>query len=219
MAVTLATMRTNVLLKVGNKTGIDATVNDNIDKAQLYVCFTFRPQELWATKVFATSNKKSEYAFVTDLGLNDVYAILMVRDDTKDREILRGSMRHYNRLTQDTAVASTLGDPRRWTRSGNSLVLYSRIPDSTTRNVKLTYLKRPPSLAGAGVLALNEEWQRPIEEYAAFLTWNDLNQFEKANARLGSFQALVSTMEQPEAIEDEAPEAAVRPYVDPSDRW
>ena len=218
MSAILTTMRENVRLKVGGKQGIDATLDDNLNKATLYILATYRPQEMWDTASFATSANKAEYVFEdSPISKTDVYAILMLRDVTKDREILRGSMRHYNRLRQDTSVSTTIGDPRRWTRLGNKLVLYSRIPDSVARTVKLTYLKRP-LLMSATQLAfpLNDEWARPVEEYAAFLTWTDLNEPTKAQMRLQSFQALVSTMDKPEAIEDEAPEASVRPYVDMS---
>ena len=216
MTISLTDMRANVKLKVGNKAGIDNTIDDNLNKATLHVLSVFRPQDMWDAVSFATTNKKSEYVFAdSPVSKDDVYAILMVRDVTKDREILRGSMRHYNRLRQDTAVAGTLGDPRRWTRLGNQLVLYARIPDSATRTVKMTYLKRPAKMTPT-VLAfpLNDEWARPVEEYAAYLTWLDLNEGNKAAFRLQAYQELVSTMDKPEAIEDEAPEAALRPYVD-----
>lgn len=221
MAATLTTMRATVKLKVGNKGGIDSTLDANINNAVLYVLWAFRPQEEWATVTFNTANGTSEYTFNqagSALGVLDVYAFLMIRDMTKDREVLRGGMRHYNRLRQDTAVSSTKGSPRRWTRNGNKLVLYARIPDSVI-SIKATYLKRPAVMTAgppAVDFPLNEEWQRPVEEYAAFLTWSDLNEGNKAATKLQAYQALVSTMDRPEAIEDEAPEAAIRPYVDMS---
>jgi len=212
---TLATMRTRVAFKVGNRTGIDTTIDDNLNKATLYVLSTMRPQDMWGTVSFSTVSGTAEYTFA-GIPVTDLYSILMLRDTTNDREILRGSMRHYNKLKQSTA-ASNLGDPRRWTRRGENLVLYSRIPGSVL-SVKVTYLQRPPTMTGAQNFPLNLEWERPVEEYAAFLTWTDLNEAGKADARMKAFQAFIAPMDKPEAIEDEAPEASLVPYV-ASEDW
>jgi len=229
MPASLATMRTNVLYKVANKPGITANVDAKINEAVLHIVTKYRPQDMWGRANVTAVANQALYTFnVSASGLRtlaagdvlDLYAILMVRNTTNDREILRGSMRHFNRLRQDTAVAATVGEPRRWTRQENSLVLYSRIPDSTARTFRVTYLRRPPTMVvgpPAQLFPLNDEWQAPVEEYAAFLLWTDLNEANKAAAKLAAFQTMIGAivgLEKPEVIEDEAPEAAVRPFVD-----
>lgn len=232
MSASLVTMRENVKFKIGRKEGMDSTIDAKINEAVLYVLSVYRPQDMWGRAFATTVSGQAEYTFniaASDLqtaapdDVLDLYAILMVRDQTNDREILRGSMRHFNRLRQDTSVASTLGPPRRWTREANQLILYSRIPNATALTVKVTYLRRPPVMVEAAPpdpavdFPLNEEWQGPVEEYAAFLLWTDLNEANKAAAKLSAFQTKVGAitgLDKPEAIEDEAPEAAVRPFVD-----
>jgi len=206
MADALSTIRSRIKLRLGNKEGIDATITKNINEAILHLIRSFRPQEMWATASFNTVANTAAYTFST-MSATNIYAILMVRNTTSDIEIKRGGMRQFNRLKQDTSVTSTTGRPNRWTRQGNTFILYNRIPDAVYA-VKVTYLKRPAALSlDADTFPLNDEWQRPADTYATYLSWIDLNVSDKAAAELEIFNNLMSTFDKPEAIEDEAPEA------------
>ena len=219
MAETLLSMRNRILTRIGNKAGWEAAVDANINEAIRQVVQMFRPQECWADYTFSASSGTSEYAFTTiGITTNTAWAIMMVRDDTDDVEVFRGSMREYNRNKKDTSVAGNLGDPRRWTRFANSLVLYSKIPDSTTRTMRLTVLEFPAAItATTDAFPLNDEWVLPVERLATALTWADLNDMAKHQLHMQLFNETVSTREKPESVEDEAPEAQLVPYVEDFD--
>lgn len=212
MSTTHNAMLANVKYMCGNKNGIDATITNNINHAIKQLVLQVRPQEAWSTTTFSTSSATAAYAIGSGAAVNitDFMAVLMVRNNTDDVEIKRGDMRSYNRQLQDTSNSGALGRPNRWTRQGNSLILYNKIPDSTARTIKLTYLKSPVAISGSTAFPLNDEWIRPCELLAAALTFTDLADEKNANLKYLAYDKLIGTYDRPESIEDEAPEASVR---------
>ena len=202
MAV-LSDILSRVKFRTGFREGADDHITSNINEATRHTIFRVRPQEMQATTTFATSNATASYAFSTIA--SDLLAVLFVRDNTDDVPLLRGDIEHFNRLQQDTSDTSNLGDPRRWARQGNNLILYSKIPDSTSRTIKLTYLKDFTDLSAAGdTFPLNDEWLLPVEQYAAGLTFLDLNANDKATAKFTAYEQMISSRESPKGIEDES---------------
>ena len=212
MSKTASAMLTSVKLMCGNKNSIDSTIEDNINHAIKQFIMELRPQEAWATTTFSTSNAD----FLYDIGsggqinITDFLAVISVRNNTDDVEIKRGGMRDFNRQLQDTTNSSALGRPNRWTRQGNNLILYNKIPDSTARTIKLTYLKRPADITGSTAFPLNDEWIRPVELLAAALTFTDLLDNPNAQLKFAAYDKALSAFDKPENIEDEAPEASIR---------
>jgi hypothetical protein len=218
MAATLAQMRSRVKIMVGGKTQIDDLIDDNLNEAILQLTGEVRPQELKEDTTFSAVSTQSEYTFnVTgsDVGVTDLYAVLMVRDNTLDREIKQGDEYEFNRLKQDTTDSSSLGDPNRWVRMDNSLWLYNKIPDSTTRTIGLWYLQRPATMTASQDFPLNEEWRKPVERLAAALTWTDLNKPALAAMHMSAYREMIALKESPDGIEDEAPEAQMVPVSNP----
>jgi len=215
MAETLLAMRTRVKLRCGNKSGIDDVIDDNLNEATRQVVVEMKPQECWEDITFSTTSGTSNYSFSTIGVSTTVYAVLMVRDDTDDVEVLRGGIREYNRVRRDTDDSSNLGDPRRWTRQENSLILYSKIPDDATRTVRMTYLELPDEMSSdTDTFPLNEEWRLPVERLATALTWADLNDMNKHNMNMSLFREMLALRDKPESLEDEAPEAQLVPYIE-----
>ena len=212
MSITAAQMLTDVKLMCGNKAGIDDQIVKNINSAIKQLIMQVRPQEDWATTTFATANAD----FLYDIGaagqiaITDFLAVLMVRNNTDDVEIKRGGMRDFNRQLQDTTNTSSLGRPNRWTRQANSLILYNKIPDSTTRSIKLTYLKKPNDISGSTAFPLNDEWIRPVEILSAAYTFTDLLDTPHADLKFAAYDKEIQAFDKPENIEEEAPEASVR---------
>lgn len=212
MSTTHNVMQTNVKLLCGNKNNIDDLITANINHAIKQLVLEVRPQEAWATTTFSTSSGD----FLYDIGsggqinITDFMAVLMVRNNTDDVEIKRGDMRSFNRNLQDTTNSAALGRPNRWTRQGNNLILYNKIPDSTARTIKLTYLKRPADISGTTAFPLNDEWIRPVELLAAALTFTDINDEVHANLKFSAYDKALQAFDKPENIEDEAPEAQIR---------
>lgn len=212
MSTTHNAMLANVKYMCGNKAGIDSRITANINHAIWQVILQARPQEAWATATFTTSSGD----FLYDIGsggqinITDFMAVLMLRNSTDDVEIKRGSMRDFNRQLQDTTNSAALGRPNRWTRQGNNIVLYSKIPDSTSRTIKLTYLKRTAAISGSTAFPLNDEWIRPVELLAAALTFTDLADAANAGIKMAAFEKTMQAYDKPENIEDEAPEASIR---------
>lgn len=212
MSITATAMLADVKFMCGNKNGIDTQIEENINHAIKQFIMQLRPQEMWATTTFSTSSGD----FLYDIGsggqinITDFLAVIMVRNNTDDVEIKRGGMRDFNRQLQDTSNSAALGRPNRWTRQGNNLILYNKIPDSTSRTIKLTYLKRPADVTGSTAFPLNDEWIRPVEVLAAAMTFSDLNDDAHASLKFAAYEKAIGSYDKPENIEDEAPEASVR---------
>lgn len=215
MAETLLDMRTRIKLRCGNKSNIDDNIDDNINEAIRQVVQEMKPQECWKDYTFSTVSGTSEYSFTT-IGVSNVaFAILMVRDDTDDVEVMRGGIREYNRIKRDNTDASNLGDPRRWTRAENNLILYSKIPNGDTRTVRMMCLEFPAEISSnTDSFPLNDEWRLPVERLATALTWADLNDMAKHNMHMSLFREMLAMREKPEGLEDEAPEAQLVPYFE-----
>lgn len=211
MSTTHNAMLSNIRYMCGNKNGIDATITANINHAIKQLVLQVRPQEAWALTTFSTSSSTAVYAIASGsaISIADFMNVLMVRNNTNDVEIKRGDMRSYNRNLQDTSNTASLGRPNRWTRRANSLILYNKIPDSTTRTIALTYLKRPADISGTTAFPLNDEWIRPCELLAAGMTFTDLADMANANLKFSAYDKALGAFDKPENIEDEAPEASI----------
>lgn len=202
---TLGQMRTRVKLALGGKQNIDNHIDSNINAAQRQLVLEMKPQESWVQTTFSTAADTAEYTISSSIG-SDVLAILMIRDNTNDYEIKRGGMSSYNRAKQDTSESGTTGKPTRWTKFGGTFVLYALIPDAVY-TIEVTYLDRPTDLSSdSDTFALNDEWLRPVEKLATALTWQDLNELDKAALHMQAYKDMLINMDKPESIEDAVPE-------------
>ena len=207
---TLLEVRTDVKFMVGNRNGIDSQIDDNINMAVREFALSIRPQELWASTTFTTVDATAEYAFsAMSTPVTDLMAVMFIRDNTDDVPVKRGGLSDYLNNKIDTTKATNLGDPNRWTRFANTLVLYSKIPNSTARTMRMIYLQRPAALsADTDTFPLNAEWEQPVKLLASAYTWLDLNNAEKAQLKFQAYDRFVATIDKPEAIEDESPETS-----------
>lgn len=215
---TLLQVRDDVKFMLGNRAGIDSQVDDNINLAVREIALTIKPQELWVSTTFTTSNATAEYAFSgMSTPVTDLMAILFVRDNTKDVIVKRGGLYDYMNQRHDTSNSSSLGDPNRWTRFANTLVLYSLIPDSTSRTMRMIYLQRPAALsADTDTFPLNAEWEQPAKLLAAAYTWLDLNNAEKATQKMAAYDRYLRTVETPEELEAQSPETKMNFISNPN---
>ena len=206
MAETIENLRSRVKFRLGSKSGMDGRIDDNINKAIIHLIRQVRPQEAVSSSTSTTTSSGTiEYSLASD-----VLAIMAVRDTTNDREILNGSLPHFNTFKQDTSDSSTLGKPRRWTRIANKLVLYQKIPDGAYA-LKYWYLKRPTKMDSSNDFPLNDEWEEPVVELATAFSWRDLNAMDKAQLHFTAYGEMVQSGEKPEEIEDEVPEGGLLP--------
>lgn len=211
---TLGDIRSRVKFEVGNYQGGDSRIDDAINDAIIEIALTWKPQELIATATGTTSNQTAEYTFSSTFSATDVLAIRGVRNDTDDYRMKRGSLLEYLLVPRDTNEGSNFGRPNKWTRRGNSLVLYSQIPDSTSRTIRIYYVQRPTALsADADTFPLNREWERPTILLASAYLWASLNNTEKSRWKNTQYEMSVARRDQPEDIEDESPEVQLVPVA------
>ena len=206
---TLAEIRTRIAAATGNKTNLDSTIDNNVNEAILQLIFEVRPKEMQTTTTFVTVDGDFDYIIGSggDIPVTDLYAIEMVRNETQEYRLARGTYSEFEANNQ-----SITGDPNKWIHRSTILILYSNVPDGSADTIKISYLKRPTRLtANSDTFPLNDEWLRPVEVLAVALTFADLQQFDKTSARLAEYQRSLILRETPEAIEDEAPDSRVIP--------
>jgi len=211
MADTLGTIRTKVKFELGNKSGIDQIIDDAINDAIIEVISTWRPQEMVTSATGSVANQTSSYSFSSIFSATDVLAIIGVRNDTDDYRLKNGSLLEFM-LAPTSTTATNFGRPNKWTRQGNNLILYSQIPDATSRTIRIYYVQRPAEITtDATAFPLNREWERPVVLLAASYVWGALNNAEKASLKDQQYQATVLRRDKPEEIEDESPERQMWP--------
>jgi hypothetical protein len=203
-------MRATVKRMCGGVTQMDDAIDDNINEAILQLITEVRPDEVTEYTSFSCVANQAEYTFSGDISITDCYAVLMVRDETEDWEIKKGDEYEFNRLKQDTSNSATTGNPHRWIRLGNSLILYNKIPDGTN-TIGLWYLERSVTMTTSQDFPLNEEWRKPAERLAAAITWTDLNKPQLAQLHASAYREMVALRQNPGGIEDEVPEAQIVP--------
>jgi len=210
MATTLTVMRANVVFNVGRKAGMDAKIDANLNRATLQVVKRMRPKEMQTSTTFSTVEGDFDYTIASggDIAVADLYAILMVRNNTDEYRLTRGTLTEFEAGKQTGTSAK--GKPYKWFHYGNNLFLYDRVPDSTARTIRVRYLKRPATMSSASTtFPLNDEWIEVVEELATALTFSNLNQADKVSLHTAVFETLITKMETPEQIEDEAPDGQV----------
>ena len=205
---TLATMRSRVKLALANKQGIDTTIDQNLNEATLQHTFRVRPKEMQTSTTFSTTGAIAEYGYgISDtIAVSDLYAFLYVRDNTDDVPILQGNETEWNDSRQSLTDTALHGDPRKWLHIESKLVLYAQIPDTTSRTIKVRYLKRPATMTSSVGFPLNTEHERPVEQLAKALSWLDLGNEAKAAAAMAAYEALITTRFEPLDMEDMSPE-------------
>lgn len=196
---TLAEMRAEVAVSLGNKAGMDATINNMLNEATLQLVMTVRPYESLEQQTVPTVNG----TFAYDLA-EDAYAIILVTDLTDTARPL--SLRQGT-LIEFYGVSRAVGRPTKWVRSENQIYLYNRVPDSV-RSIEVLYLKRPATMTSSQDFPLNAEWVLPVIELATFLTFSRLNQSDKAKGKLEVYDIMLKARQTPLEIEDESPERA-----------
>jgi hypothetical protein len=194
---TLSALRTNVKHLLGNKPNINTFVDQAINDAILQLVLEARPHEMQTSKTFTTTTQTEATALESDC-----YAILNVTDNTNNRRILPGD---YN--YRDDSDPESYGTPTRWYRYANNLNLYQQVPDATGFSITYRYLKRPASLSSdSSVLALNDEWRKPVEVLSAAILFGNLNEPDRAAAKYSEYRTLIDIRNTPHMIEVEVPE-------------
>lgn len=199
---TLATMRSRVALALGNKQGLNDTIDLNLNEATLQHTMRVKPKEMQKTATFSVSSATAAYNLSSNVG-SDVYAVMFVRNTTDDDPLSQGTEREWHNSNQDTSQSSNLGKPHRWVHIEDDIVLFAQIPDSTSRTIQVRYLQRPATMTSAVDFPLNEEHERPVEQLAKALTWLDIGNETKAGASFNAYEALLTARFQPEEVEDE----------------
>lgn len=197
------------MFNVGRKAGMDSKIDSNLNEATLQILKRMRPKEMQTVTTFSVADGDFDYTIAAagDIAVADLYAILMVRNNTDDYRLTRGTLAEFESMKQSGSSAK--GRPYKWFHYGNNLFLYDRIPNSTARTIQVRYTKRPATMTSAVDFPLNDEWVNLTEELATSMSFANLNQFDKAQLHGQMFEALIQKMETPEQIEDEAPDGQV----------
>ena len=203
-------MRSNIVFNTGRKAGMDAKIDANLNRATLQVVKRMRPKEMQTSTTFTTTEGDFDYSIAAagDIAVADLYAILMVRNNTDEYRLARGTLAEFEAGKQTGSSAK--GKPHKWFHYGNNLFIYDRVPDSTTRTLRVRYLKRPATMSSSNTaFPLNDEWIEVVEELATAMTFANLNQTDKVGLHSSVFESLIQRMETPEQIEDEAPDGQI----------
>ena len=103
---------------------------------------------------------------------SDLWFIMMVRDDTNEREIRKKNIKV---LDQTAAVT---GQPTRYARFAGTMVL-DPTPDGVY-SILVRYRRRPTELSTGDSTVLGREWDEPLILLSVVKGYNALEQPEKA---------------------------------------
>ena len=169
---TFAQLQDEVQFHIRQRPDLNSFVKNKINEAILDVMLLVKPPEFQSTTPISTVANTSAYNLqATD----DVLAILGVRNGTttvkNNRRLIRGSYEEFDEQDQDTSNASVTGQPTKYFRYANQIILYSKIPDAVY-SLTVRILERPTALsADADTFPLELEWKEPVVLRAAQKMW------------------------------------------------
>lgn len=169
---TFAQLQDEVQFHIRQRPDLNSFVKNKINEAILDIMLLVKPPEFQSTTSIATVANTSAYNLqATD----DVLAILGVRNGTTsvkaNRRLVRGSYEEFDEMDQDTSVSSVTGQPTKYFRYANQIVLYNKIPDAVY-SITVRILERPATLsADADTFPLELEWKEPVVLRAAQKMW------------------------------------------------
>jgi len=200
---TLLQMRARVKSSLGNKGNINDDVDNAINEAMWQLIWEVKPHEATNMVSFDTTDSDYDYGFTDDLSDEEIYAPFLVFDDTRDYLLTNGSFEEFLRTRKD----GSKGNPTKWTRYKNELILYKSIPDGTSRTIEVYYIKRLSKMTSeSDVFPLNDEWIYPTEELATAIMFSRLKQFDASAAHYQAYQLSIGSRDTPEMVDQEAPE-------------
>ena len=203
---TFAQLQDEVQYHIRQRPDLNSFVKSKLNEAVLDVMLLVRPPEFQSTTSISTVANTSAYNLqATD----DVLAVLGVRNGTTtvkaNRRLVRGSYEEFDEMNQDTAVDSVTGQPTRWFRYANQIVLYNKIPDAVY-SITVRVLERPTALsADADAFPLELEWQEPVVLRAASKMWALIGDQDRYGLTENLFQNSIGfVLERIQIIEAEA---------------
>jgi hypothetical protein len=162
---TFLTLQNEVQYHIRQRGDLLTFVKDKLNSALLDVMLLVKPPEFQSTFAVTTTAGTSAYA-LGQASPDDVLAVTGVSIDvasvsTANRRLIRGTYEEFDEMdTTDT------GQPRKWFRYANDLILYNRVPDNnggSDYSVTVRILERPTTLsADSDVFPLAPEWEEPV---------------------------------------------------------
>ena len=212
MSETLGNMRTRVASKLGGKSSHKTEIINALNEASQQVAWQLKIHEAWNDTTFTTTDEDYDYDIGDDedIDATDVYAPFWIRNETDECRLTAGTFDEFLRVYNSD---SDTGQPSKWCRYKNQIILYNSIPDGgTTRTLRIYYIKLLTKMAAdTSSFQLNDEWIRPVEEFATALMLKDLRDFDAAAATLQAYNELIRGRETPRMIDDSSPEGGVKP--------
>lgn len=198
---TFNSILTEVQRRLGNRTDISDRlpiwINDAYFELMLEPEFTF--YELDTIWTFDTVASQRVYN-LADVGA--LWFILMLRDDTNEREVRKTSVKVLDRTSR------SIGQPNRYARFADTLEL-DPTPDAAY-TITMRYRLRPNELVPGSVMLLNREWDEVVTVLATVKGYEGLEQPEKASAARSLLQPLLDKRRDLENLEDEDSEFNIK---------
>lgn len=211
---TLLQMRGRVKSSLGNKGNINDDIDNAINEAMWQIIWEEKPHEATADTTFTTSASDYDYGFTDDIADEEIYAPYMIFNSTDQHMLLSGSFEEFLH-SRDKGT----GQPSKWCRYKNQIILYKSIPDGTSRTIEVYYIKRLTKMSDEeSTFPLNDEWIYPTEELATALMFNRLKQFQAAEAHYQAYRTAVGTRDTPIMVDQEAPEGGFLFISNPNDK-
>lgn len=212
MSETLLNMRTRVAGKLGGKSSHKTEIINALNEASQQLAWQLKVHEAWNDTTFTTTDEDYDYDIGDgeDIDATDVYAPFWIRNETDNRRLTAGT---FDEFLREYNSSSDTGEPHKWCRYKNQVILYNQVPDGgTTRTLRIYYIKLLTAMSSdTDTFQLNDEWIRPVEELATALMLKDLRDFDAAAATLQAYDTLILGRETPMMIDDSAPEGGVLP--------
>jgi hypothetical protein len=188
--MSLLTIRNQIITEIGGRDDLDDVIDDQVNYALQEISTMYNFEELETSSTMSCVDGEASYLMPSDL-----YVLWTVKDETDNNPLERKEYTTFDKMDE-----TTTGTPKWYATFNKSLILFNKVPDDSTRTIRIRYWARHGTLADdADTITLPLEWERGVRLKSSCFVFGILDMDEKQAAKQAEFDRWLSRIQLPQA--------------------